>query len=97
MFKKMLVTGALALFAITSSVYGAGAAGAGAAGVNSTGTTVPQVAVAPAAVSPAEAEGLQFMREEEKLAHDVYVTLYQKWGVRVFDNISRASSSTPRP
>ncbi len=32
------------------------------------------------------------MREEEKLAHDVYVTLYQQWDLPVFDNISRAES-----
>ena len=30
------------------------------------------------------------MREEEKLAHDVYVTLYEQWGLRVFGNISRS-------
>ena len=34
------------------------------------------------------AEDLQFLREEEKLARDVYITLYSEWGVRVFDNIS---------
>lgn len=31
---------------------------------------------------------LMLMREEEKLAHDVYVTLYEKWGLPIFDNIS---------
>lgn len=31
---------------------------------------------------------LLIMREEEKLAHDVYVTLYEKWGIPIFDNIS---------
>lgn len=31
---------------------------------------------------------LLLMREEEKLAHDVYVTLYEKWGLPIFDNIS---------
>ncbi|HRD09171.1 MAG TPA: DUF2202 domain-containing protein [Saprospiraceae bacterium] len=31
---------------------------------------------------------LLLMREEEKLAHDVYVTLYEKWGMPIFDNIS---------
>ena len=30
------------------------------------------------------------MREEEKLARDVYVTLYAKWGLRMFNNISSA-------
>lgn len=35
-----------------------------------------------------EAEQLAFMREEEKLARDVYLTLYEKWQQPVFKNIS---------
>ena len=38
--------------------------------------------------SPIETEGLVFMREEEKLAHDVYVVLYDAWGAKVFNNIA---------
>ncbi len=41
-------------------------------------------------VSDAETAGLVFMREEEKLARDVYLTLYSQWSVRVFSNISRS-------
>jgi len=33
------------------------------------------------------------MREEEKLAHDVYVQLYEKWGLRVFQNISQSEQA----
>ncbi len=36
---------------------------------------------------------LQFMREEEKLARDVYITFYQQYGVRVFNNISRSEQA----
>ncbi len=39
-------------------------------------------------LSPEEIAGLLFMREEEKLAHDVYVALYAKWGHNVFYQIS---------
>jgi len=42
------------------------------------------------ALTEAEAQDLLFMREEEKLARDVYITLYAEWGIRVFNNISRA-------
>jgi len=35
-----------------------------------------------------EVAGLLFMREEEKLAHDVYMTLYELWGQPVFKNIA---------
>lgn len=41
-------------------------------------------------ISKAEAADLLFMREEEKLARDVYITLYDEWGQRVFENISQS-------
>jgi hypothetical protein len=37
-----------------------------------------------------EINGLLVMREEEKLAHDVYITLYDKWKLNVFQNISQS-------
>jgi hypothetical protein len=37
-----------------------------------------------------ETEGLIYMREEEKLAHDVYITLYQQWGLSPFNNIANS-------
>jgi hypothetical protein len=37
-----------------------------------------------------EKEDLFHMREEEKLARDVYLTLYKKWGIRIFRNIARS-------
>ncbi len=39
-------------------------------------------------LSAKEKEGLIKMREEEKLARDVYLTLYDKWKLPVFYNIS---------
>lgn len=44
-------------------------------------------------LNSAELTSLTFMREEEKLARDVYITLYNKWGVNIFTNIS-ASEQT---
>lgn len=35
-----------------------------------------------------EAAGLLFMREEEKLARDVYLALYDQWGQPIFKNIA---------
>ena len=35
-----------------------------------------------------EAAGLTYLREEEKLARDVYLALYSKWGAPIFGNIS---------
>ena len=37
-----------------------------------------------------EKAGLILMREEEKLARDVYVTLGEKWGLPMFSNIPRS-------
>lgn len=39
-------------------------------------------------ISTLEASSLKFMREEEKLARDVYMSLYNVWGTPVFKNIS---------
>jgi hypothetical protein len=41
-------------------------------------------------ISDEIAEGLKFMREEEKLARDVYITLNQTHNLRVFANIARS-------
>lgn len=47
-----------------------------------------QSAVSTQPLGVEEAEYLSFLREEEKLARDVYQALYAKWGVRIFKNIS---------
>lgn len=39
-------------------------------------------------VSDQESEGLIFMKEEEKLARDVYRVLYSTWNLRPFSNIT---------
>ena len=39
-------------------------------------------------LSTDEIEYLYFMREEEKLARDVYLSLYREWGATVFANIA---------
>lgn len=36
--------------------------------------------------------GLKFMREEEKLAHDVYATLYNTWAAVIFSNIAASET-----
>lgn len=39
-------------------------------------------------LSEAEKEGILYMREEEKLARDVYLKLYEIWGLQIFRNIA---------
>lgn len=43
-------------------------------------------------ISQNEIEVLKHMADEEKLAGDVYKTLYKKWNLRIFDNISKAEA-----
>lgn len=62
-------------------------------------TATSDVPVADAAVvdvselTDDDVAGLLWMREEEQLAHDVYVALGDEWGLRIFDNIA-ASETT---
>jgi hypothetical protein len=39
-------------------------------------------------LSADEIEGILYMREEEKLARDVYLTLYDQWSLPIFQNIA---------
>lgn len=41
-------------------------------------------------LSADEETGLVYMREEEKLARDVYLTLYNTWNTPIFHNIARS-------
>ena len=70
----------------TTSGYGAGANN----GVAGTGLALP---AATDSLSAEEAEALLFMREEEKLAHDVYVALYDLWKVNTFTNIAASEQA----
>ena len=40
-----------------------------------------------------EKQGILYMREEEKLARDVYLELYDKWGVQIFSNIAHSEQT----
>lgn len=69
-----------------SNSYSQGAGGNAAGGL----TNLPPAA---GELNADESAALAYMREEEKLAHDVYATLYTQWGLLVFQNIA-ASEQT---
>ncbi len=48
--------------------------------------------LAPTVLTDAEAEGLAFMREEEKLAHDLYAAMADLYGPPVFANLAHSES-----
>jgi len=54
-------------------------------------TVLDQSAVDP--LSDREIEDILYMREEEKLARDVYLTLYQEWGLSIFQNIANSEAT----
>ncbi len=49
--------------------------------------------ITPSELSQKEIDGLLYMREEEKLAHDVYQTLSNQWNLPVFLNISKSEQT----
>jgi hypothetical protein len=54
----------------------------------------PQIAMLDARdLTEAEADGVLFMREEEKLARDVYAAFYEQWGLAIFSNIARSEQT----
>ena len=59
------------------------------------GTSAPSTnaaTVSATTLTDAETEDILFMREEEKLARDVYMTLGDVWGTPIFTNIAGAES-----
>jgi hypothetical protein len=73
--------------ALVAGPLGASAAGKG----GSKGP--PGSSIAEQTLSAVEVDDLMYMREEEKLARDVYLTMFDAWGLAVFDNIA-ASEQT---
>ncbi len=83
--------------AVTLLVGCGGSSAADTAAPTATATTAAASVVdtapasAPTALTAAETTTLLFVREEEKLARDVYLTLYNRWGTKVFQNIATRS------
>jgi hypothetical protein len=61
------------------------------------GTLLPQLdALPPATLTAEEQAGLIWMREEEKLAHDVYAALYDTWNTPIFKEHRRRRADPHR-
>jgi hypothetical protein len=92
---RTLLAGAAALGLTFTSIVWAAPASAAVIDTQSTSAIVaPPAPPAPASpLSADEMAGLTFMREEEKVARDVYLTLYETWGSQVFSNIARSEQS----
>lgn len=60
---------------------------------NRSGKPTSLALATPGDLSTDESAMLLYMREEEKLAHDVYVTLYAQWSLPIFQNISQSEQT----
>lgn len=76
---KALVYATLLAMSFVSASYAQGPRGKGG-----------QVVQAPLTVQ--EVSDLTYMREEEKLAHDLYVSLDERWTALVFENIAQSET-----
>jgi hypothetical protein len=84
---KFILRNALLSFAMIGmlSIFGEPAIarhGCGGGGSGGGGSSTPQTLTAQ------EAGTLSYMREVEKLARDVYMEMYEKWGTNIFANIA---------
>jgi hypothetical protein len=75
----------LAGFSVPTTAAGHGAPAGGNGPLRTAGAVV---AVAP--LTTEEVDDLLWMREEEKMARDVYLALYDIWQDRIFTNIARS-------
>ena len=69
---------------------GNGYQGGGNASGYASGEHLALPAAVPGDLSAEEAAALAYMREEEKLAHDVYMALFSQWGLPSFQNIANS-------
>ena len=87
-FGKAALALAMALVAIAGMTIAVGAQMNGKFRGNNQMQGTGVAATAVTAMTDSEKASLVYMREEEKLAHDVYLALSQKWGSSVFAQIA---------
>jgi hypothetical protein len=79
---------------LSTSLVVLGACGIDPEDTQTKGSGSPQVAPSMTGSVPTELQSdLQFLREEEKLARDTYLTLYDKWGLKVHQNIASSEQT----
>ena len=88
-----LVFGLFVAVTLVGAVGVATAAAAGGPQGRGNGQTLDVEAAPLSDLTDAEVDGILFMREEEKLARDVYQTLFEIWGQPVFENIARSEQA----
>ncbi len=90
MMKKFSIFALLALILLPAGVMAAGAQAMGpmAGNPDSRAATVSVSSAQTLALTDDETHWLTYMREEEKVARDVYLSLNDTWNLRIFKNIA---------
>ena len=88
---KLSVTWIMALFLLLSTTQCSESAGLSEELIS--GDEKHQLATAAGELTDSEIEGIRFMREEEKLARDVYQYLYELYPLRPFGNIASSEQA----
>lgn len=78
---------------ISSLLIIVSAAGVGYVAMRDRGNTLSVPSTQSQSLSEQDTIGLVYMREEEKLARDVYTALYTKWGIQIFSNIASSEQT----
>lgn len=63
------------------------------ASIDPTAVSTAIASIEVATLTDEEILALQYMREEEKLARDVYLALYDIWGLQIFNNIASSEQT----
>lgn len=95
MIKKFSIFAILALILLPASVMAAGtqAMGSMAGNPDSGAATISVSAVQTLALTDDETHWLTYMREEEKVARDVYLSLNDTWNLRICKNIASSEQT----
>ena len=89
--RALVAAGVVAAAALPGGVALATADGSSVPSVDTSVTTAAGTTAGP--LSASDQQGLEYMRQEEKLAGDVYAALYDTWGLQVFANIADAEQT----
>ncbi len=88
--QRMPVVPSVLLVATLLAGCGTAAAPMDEASTSADGASTSTSSAAVLTVDDATATDLVFLREEEKMARDVYITLGQRWNLGIFDNIQES-------
>ena len=86
----LVVAALVAVIGVTAAALAASSDEVAATTLTAEPSEPPSGAATGVGLSDAEADGILFMREEEKLARDVYTGLGDLWDLRIFENIAAA-------